>query len=276
MSSNEPGRVTIQEGVVVGTTGARDLRADVFIPPGDLKDAPGVLLIHGGGWMQGDRSQLRGYGVLLGRKGYVCVSCEYRLTGEAQWPAQIHDVKAALRWMRANASSLGLDPDRIAVSGNSAGGHLSLMVGATPNVPEFEGEGGNSGISTDVSAVISFYPPVRLGTMRDGAELSDPVRRLMGSNATPEAIAGASPITYASASFPPTALIHGSDDEIVSVAESFEMQKALAKAGVPTDLHIYAGQPHGFDATSALGRQCADVMALFLARYVAVRENAAV
>ena len=140
-----PGQVQVSEDVVFGTGGGRDLKCDVFLPPDDRTDRMGILLIHGGGWVQGDKSQLKGYGIQLARYGYVCVCSEYRLSGESPWPAQIHDCKAALRWMRANAVELGLDANRIAVSGNSAGAHLSLMVGATPNEPEFEGDGGNAG-----------------------------------------------------------------------------------------------------------------------------------
>jgi acetyl esterase/lipase len=121
-----------------------------------------VLLVHGGAWINGDRNQLHGYGILLGRIGYVCVATEYRLAAEAKWPAQIHDVKAALRWMRANADTLGIDPAKIAVSGNSAGGHLSLMLAATQNIPEFEGKSGTPGVPTDVAACIAFYAPTLL------------------------------------------------------------------------------------------------------------------
>ena len=96
----ESGRVTVEEGVVFGHGGGRELKCDIYTPPGNPTHAPGVLLIHGGGWSSGDRSQLKGYGFLLGRKGYTCLASEYRLTGEALWPAQIEDVKAAVRYMR--------------------------------------------------------------------------------------------------------------------------------------------------------------------------------
>lgn len=268
MTVAESGRVTIQEGVVFGTGGGRDLKCDVFIPPGGPSDAPAVLLVHGGGWLDGDRSQLRGYGILLGRKGYVCVASEYRLSGESTWPAQIHDVKAAIRWMRANAAALGLDPNRLAVSGNSAGGHLALMAGATADNREFEGEGGSAGQSTAVSAVIAFYPPVQL--KHPEQPLSQPVEALMGAGASSEALDAASPITYSSATFPPTLLIHGAADDIVPVEASINMYRALSAAGVPAELHLYAGQPHAFDATPAFGRQAAEVMELFLQRYVGV------
>ncbi len=148
-------RVVIREGVIFGTGGGGELRCDIFEPPPGVKNGVAVLLVHGGGWSTGDRTQLKGYGVLLGRRGYTCIASEYRLTGEALWPAQIEDVKCTLRYVRANASELGIDGERIVVSGNSAGGHLALMAGAMTD-PAFEGSGGNAGMSSTVSAVISF------------------------------------------------------------------------------------------------------------------------
>ena len=266
MSVAETGRVTVEEGVTFGTGGGRDLKCDIYTPPGGSKNAPAVLLIHGGGWSGGDRAQLRGHGILLGRVGYVCVSAEYRLSGESVWPAQIHDVKAALRWMRANATRLGIDPARIAVSGNSAGAHLSLMVAGTPNVAEFEGEGGNAGVDTSVRACVSIYPPVRL---KPDSALTGAVGMLMGKGATESAYQAASPLNYASAAFPPTLLIHGNRDEVVSEEESLAMYRALRKAGASTEIHIFADQPHAFDAAPVFGRQTTQIMDLFLRRYLA-------
>ncbi|MGH2632108.1 MAG: alpha/beta hydrolase fold domain-containing protein [Tepidiformaceae bacterium] len=272
MTAPDSGRVTIEEGVVFGTGGGRDLKCDIFTPPGSPTNAPAILLLHGGGWSGGDRSQLRGYGILPGRLGYVCVASEYRLSGEAPWPAQIHDSKAALRWMRANASRLGIDPSRIAVSGNSAGAHLSLMVAGTPNMPEFEGVGGNPGVDTSVAASVAIYAPVQLG---GPVALSEAVSALMGPNPTVAALAGASPITHASATFPPTLLIHGNADELVPSDASLQMYRALRAAGVPAEVHIYADQPHAFDAAPAFGRQCAAVMDLFFQRYLGAAGAAA-
>jgi len=265
MATADGGRVTIEEGVVFGTGGGRDLKCEIFTPPGNPNRAPAILLLHGGGWSGGDRSQLRGYGILLGRLGYVCVASEYRLSGEETWPAQIHDSKAALRWMRANAGRLGIDPARIAVSGNSAGAHLSLMVAGTPNVPEFEGAGGNAGVDTSVAASVAIYAPVQLG---GPAALSEAVSALMGPNPTAAALTGASPVSHASSTFPPTLLIHGNGDVVVPSEASLQMYRALQAAGAPAELHIYAGEPHAFDAAPAFGRQCAAVMDLFLQRYL--------
>jgi acetyl esterase/lipase len=224
----------------------------------------GVLLVHGGGWQQGDRSQLQGYGILLGRRGYLCVASEYRLTGEALWPAQIEDVKAAIRWMRANAGHLGIDPQKIVISGNSAGGHLSLVAAGTANVPGFEGDGGNAGVSTAVAASIAFYPPTGLDK-RDWGGL--PV--LFGKGAAVETLRAASPLSYASASHPPTLIIHGNADEVVPADEATAMYDALRAAGVPVELHMYANQPHGFDADPHLGRQCSEIMMSFINRVLA-------
>jgi acetyl esterase/lipase len=266
MTQWQGGRVTVEDGVVVGTGGGRALRADVFVPPAGTSNGAGVLLIHGGGWAQGDRTQLRGYGILLGRIGYTCVACEYRLAGEAKWPAQIHDVKTALRWMRANSDRLSIDPAKIAVSGNSAGGHLSLMMAGTQNVAEYEGEGGHARTGTEVAAAISFYGPALLG--RPGAALADMVRFLLGKDATDAQVAAASPVTHVSAAHPPALLITGNRDELVPDESSFAMYRAITQAGGRAELHVYEGAPHGFDAISEFGRQCAAIMALFLDRHV--------
>jgi acetyl esterase/lipase len=259
-------RVDIKEDVVFGTGNGRDLRCDVYTPPDSRSGRPAVLLVHGGGWRGGDKTQLRGYGILLGRSGYVCVATEYRLVGESPWPAQIHDVKAALRWMRANADDLGIDPDRIALEGNSAGAHLVLFAAGSPNVAEYEGTGGNPGVDTTVGAVIAVYPPTRFhyGAREHGAV---PIEAL--SDHPSAALAeSASPLHLANAAFPPTMLVHGTADVTVPVSASFVMYEALTELGVPTELHVFAEQPHGFDADERFGRRNADLMVLFLDRYL--------
>ena len=266
MAGAAPGRVSIEQGVTVGRGGDRDLLADVYTPPPGTANGAGILLIHGGGWVQGDRTQLRGYGILLGRIGYTCVACEYRLAPQSRWPAQIHDVKAALRWMRANAGVLGIDPAKIAVSGNSAGGHLSLIVAGTPNMPEFEGEGGNAGVSSEVAACVAFYAPALLYTPR--RVLPDQLNFLFGEGYAEETARAASPITHVSPSFPPTCLITGTNDELVPYDASVRMFQALKEAGAKAELHAYDGLPHGFDALPDFGRQTAQVQAMFFDRHV--------
>jgi acetyl esterase/lipase len=265
MTSESSGRVSFEMDVPFGTGGGRELKLDIYRPPEGTSNRAGILLIHGGGWSGGDRTQLRGFGVLLGRVGYTLVSTEYRLSGEAKWPAQIHDVKAALRWMRANAGDLGIDADKIAVSGNSAGAHLSLMVAGTANRPEFEGEGGTPGVSTDVAACVAIYAPTSMMRRFEG-QGRGAVAALMGEAATDEAYKGANPLTYARADYPPTMLIHGNKDMTVPVSESFKMYEALTAAGATPEMHIFAGQPHAFDAAPDYGRQTAALIDLFLRR----------
>jgi acetyl esterase/lipase len=268
MTTASGGRVTFEMDLVYGRGGGRDLKLDLYKPPEGASNGAGVLLIHGGGWSGGDRTQLRGFGILLGRVGYTCVSTEYRLSGEAKWPACLHDVKAALRWFKANSGRLGVDPAKIAVSGNSAGGHLSLMVAATANLPQFEGDGGNAGVDTSVAACVAVYPPTSMMRRRSDAAAGSAVDALMGASASEADYAGANPLTYAGASFPPSMLVHGNKDELVPVSESFKMYEALSKAGAPAEIHVFSGQPHGFDAAPDYGREVASLIDLFLRRHV--------
>ena len=222
--------------------------------------------MHGGAWIMGDKTQLRGYGFLLGREGSVCVASEYRLAKEAQWPAQLHDVKAAIRWMRANADELGIDPDRIAVCGASSGAHLALMAAGTPDDPAFEGEGGNPGVSSRVAAAISFYGPTRL---EPGAEmLRDSLVQLLGEDAGVDEYRGASPINYVSPSYPPTMLMQSNLDEIVPREQSLQFCEALVEQGVPVEMHLFDGVPHMFDGDRRLGRQAAAMVNSFLDRHL--------
>ncbi len=170
--------------------------------------------------------------------------------------------------MRANADSLGVDPDRIAVHGNSAGAHLALMVAATPNLSEFEGAGAHQGIDTSVRACVAIYPPVELA-MRS---LSDATGQLMGPAAGPADYQAASPVTYARKDFPPTMLIHGTKDELVPWRASLQMYDALEKAGAPAELHLFNGLPHAFDANSAYSRSISDLIHLFLQRNMPATE----
>ncbi len=265
MLSKQPGKVEITDDLVFGNAGGRELKCDLFMPPTPGDSRPGALVLHGGAWRSGDRRQLRGYGIQLARFGFVTVCSEYRLSGEAPWPAQIHDAKAALRWMRANAAELGLDAARIAVTGNSAGAHLALMIGATPNEPRFEGDSGNAGVDTTCSAVIAIYPPTRL---KSGADIDGAVTALFGGTADADTESAASPISHVRPDFPPTLLIHGNADTTVPVGASLSMYKALADQGAAVELHVYQGAPHAFDAIPEFGRQVIDIMALFLDRHV--------
>ncbi len=266
--------VSVRDGVVFGTGGGRDLKCDIYAPPGPAMKAPAVLLLHGGGWRQGEPAMMRGYGLRLAAAGFVCVAPEYRLTGESPWPAQIHDVKAAIRWLRAAHATLGVDERRIAALGSSAGAHLALLAAGTPDMPEFEGSGGSSGVSTALAAVVAIYPPTLFYPGEERSHGGTPARALMGDAAGEDVARAASPVTYARPGYPPTLLLHGSADKVVPPSASMVMYQALVTAGVPVELHMYADQPHGFARQPEFIDLCTAESAHFLRRYL-VAENVA-
>ena len=264
----QQGRVSIKEGIVIGEGDGRSLEADVFLPPLEEKNRPAVLFIHGGGWIEGDRSQLRGYGILLARLGFVCMCNSYRLSNESIWPAQIQDVNCAIRYLRANATDLGLDPDRIGVSGNSAGGHLSLMAAATNYDQIFEGEGGNNEVSSEIKAVCAIYPPTTIRQLEMVNPLENAFLMLMGKEAKKEDYDKASPLNYVTEDYPPCMLIHGSTDSVVRLKDSTKFYEKLIEFNRPASLHIFSEEEHAFDGEPDYGRAIADLQALFFLKYL--------
>ncbi len=264
----QQGRVSIKEGIVIGEGGGRSLKADIFLPPLEEKNRPAVLFIHGGGWIEGDRSQLRGYGILLARLGFVCMCNSYRLSNESIWPAQIQDVNCAIRYLRANATDLGLDPDRIGVSGNSAGGHLSLMAAATNYDQIFEGEGGSNEVSSEIKAVCAIYPPTTIRQLEMLNPLENAFLMLMGKEAKKEDYDKASPLNYVTEDYPPCMLIHGSTDSVVRLKDSTKFYEKLIEFNRPASLHIFSEEEHAFDGEPDYGRAIADLQALFFLKYL--------
>ena len=135
--------MSIKQTLVYGKGGNRDLCLDLYEPASSDATRTAVILLHGGGWRGGNKEMMEVFGPELARHGFVALAAEYRLLGEAPWPAQIEDVKASIRWVRANADQLGIDPNKIALQGFSAGGHLSLLAAGTPRLATFAGQGGN-------------------------------------------------------------------------------------------------------------------------------------
>ena len=257
-------RVVIEEGVVFGRAGARELSCDVFRPPAESANGAAILLLHGGGWQRGDRNQLRGYGLQLAREGFVCVASSYRLTPEAPWPAQMDDVYAALRYMRDNTRALGIAPDRIAAVGASAGGHLALLAAAGAFA---------QGEATSLRAVVAIFPPTLLSPRDAIEEGAVPALALLGDGDTPEASAAASPLRYVRPGFPPTLLLHGNADELVPAKASMRMYEALLAARVPAELHMVADQPHAYVLQRDFHRLSVQTIALFLRRYLGLRPD---
>lgn len=232
--------ITIREGVVVGKAGARDLTADLYLPPVEGMPRPALVILHGGGWRKGSTRGVRGYGELLSRMGFVCLCADYRLSGEAQWPAQIEDVKCVIRYAKANCLELGIDPQRVGVTGDSSGGHLALMAAVEA---DFDGAGGHEAYSSLVKAVGTTYPPVRIPHKRD----DDLPSGLMPTNASLDDYYKASPISYDLSKFPPCLLIHGAEDPAVPLSGTIELYTKLASLGRAVELHVFAGEGHAFD-----------------------------
>jgi acetyl esterase/lipase len=260
--------VNIEANVVIHTVAGRALTVDIFRPAHVPGPVQGLLFLPGGGWQTANRAPLKErYGIRMAQHGYVCVTGEYRVMDEAPWPAQILDVKATIRWIRANSERLGIDPAAIVVGGKSAGGHLALLAAGTRGVEAFEGDGGNSTVSSEVAAVIGVAPVADLTEFARRPSMA----RLFGDNPAAEIIKAASPITYATRDYPPTLFVHGTADDRVPHAMTMRMYQALEQAGVPVDLHLYAGQDHFFDQEPQFSTAVADTMACFIARYVPVR-----
>jgi acetyl esterase/lipase len=214
-----------------------------------------IVFLHGGGWMGGNKADGAARLLPFVRSGrYAGVSAGYRLSRDATWPAQIHDVKAAIRWVRANAGAHGLDPDRIAVWGRSAGGHLALMLGTSGDVPALEGElGPHRGVSSRVSGVANFFGPTDfLAEIGQPSDLDRtrpdaPEALLIGGPLLdrPATARAASPVSYVGSDDPPVLTVHGTDDRTVPYDQGVRIDAALRRAGVPSTLVTIEGGGHG-------------------------------
>ena len=258
--------VTVEENVMIPTTDGYELAADIVRPADSSGRAPALLFIPGGGWVGANHEPLKErYGIPMAERGYVCVTATYRILEQAIWPAAIQDVKSMLRWMRANADYLGIDPERIALGGKSAGGHLSLLSAATNGSSEFDGDGPNPGYSSRISAVIGVAPA---SDIREYFR-REPLQPYTANDSSDAAITAANPMERVSPDFPPTLLVHGTKDDRVPHEMTMRLFAALEAAGVPADLRLFAHQDHMFDGDPEFSPAIVEAMAHFLDRYVA-------
>jgi len=246
-----------------GTGGERKLHLDLYLPKGRTKATPAIIFIHGGAWKSGKRSDMKFYCAKFAEKGYVTATVTYRLTDEAPFPAAVHDVKCAVRWLRANTSKYQVDPKRIAVSGNSAGGHLSMMIGYSDD-PSLEGNGGNNDISSRVCAVVNFYGPTDLTT--DFAKKQGVVEDFMGGKTfaeAPHTYQQASPLFHLTRDDPPTLIFHGTIDSTVPIVQADMLSEKLKELGIDHIYERYEGWPHVMDLAEAVNRRCVYQMEQF-------------
>ncbi|MCG6156093.1 alpha/beta hydrolase fold domain-containing protein [Rubinisphaera margarita] len=226
---------------------------DVYVPEGIEGKNPVVVWIHGGGWQNGskDRCPIQ----YLLDHGYVVASINYRLSGHAIFPAQLHDCKAAIRFLKANADKYHIDADRIGVWGSSAGGHLVALLGTTGDAPKTEGDLGVTFGNGAVQAVCDFYGPTDFLTMDESNVKSrlrhnapgSPEAKLLGGvpTQTLDQARAASPLTYISAEDPPFLIYHGDKDPVVPLGQSQVLERRLEETGVPVELIVVAGGGHG-------------------------------
>lgn len=237
----------MRAGEVYGTGGGRELKLDLFLPTDTDGPRPAVVFVHGGGWRNGGPGQFHGQSMHLAGAGYVCASIEYRLSGEAQFPAALEDAKCAVRWVRAHAEELEVDPDRIAVSGGSAGGHLAAMI-ATTGPGTFEGEGGNPDESSRANLAVCFNPVVDLTAMGEARPDHPMLVAFLGKTyeEAPDLYAEASPITHVDEEDPPMLLLHGTEDSTVPYEQAEAFVQKLRDAGVEAELFTADGASHAF------------------------------
>ena len=246
---------SLERDVVYKRVNSEVLTLNLFRPEKLSSPVPVIIWLHAGGWSRGRKERCPAVGLV--RDGYAVASIDYRLTGVAPFPAQIEDCKAAVRWLRANASTYNLDPDRIGVWGFSSGGHLAALLGTSGGVKELEGTGENMSYSSRVQAVCVVSGPGNLleqyrdATGPSAAEMNPKVKPAL------EALIGgpleqnkakalaASPITYVSKDDPPFLIIQGQNDDTVPVSVTQSFFAALKAAGVDATLEIAAGRGHG-------------------------------
>jgi acetyl esterase/lipase len=243
--------------VEIAAAGRRALNADVYRPDPSQSLHAAVILLHGGAWRMGSRADVAPYARVLARRGFVAIAAEYRLLGEAPWPAQVDDVNDVVAWVRANATELGIHPGKIALEGFSAGAHLALLAAGT-SARKADGE---------VAAVVSFFAPVDLAAPSPPG-MPRLVDMLLGPAATAEQVRTASPIHQVARGFPPTFLLAGLADVLLPPAETLRMFDALLQAGVPADLHMYHAHTHEFAALPSMLEPVQEEVALFLRRSV--------
>ena len=243
----------IQRNIEYAKPDGIPLHLDLYVPKGSAKPLPVVIWIHGGGWSAGNKDDH--FFLPVTQAGFAFVSIDYRLSQQAIFPAQIYDCKAAVRWMRANAAKYHLNPNKIGVAGGSAGGHLGALLGTTNGDPQLEGHVGTTGVSSDVQCVVDYFGPTdftKIGkeaTPEQNNNLNNPVVGLFGGpvSAKMDLAKLASPLLHVSGKACPFFIVHGDKDNIVPLTQSIELNDALKKAGVSSELVIVKGAGHGFD-----------------------------
>ncbi len=254
-AADPPYQVERKNDITFASPGGVDLLLDLYLPKG-VENPPLIMFIHGGGWTKGDRKSCKL--AWTAAYGYAIASVEYRLSQEAHFPAQIHDCKGALRWLRAHAEEYGYDGSTAIVAGTSAGGHLAALMGTSGDVAELEGEtGGHLDQSSRVQAIIDYYGPTDFlkRSREHPAKTDEPsgsVYQLLGGPVKEnlEAAGIASPITYVSKDDPPLLILHGANDKTVFLGQSEVFAEKYRAVGLEVKLQVEPDKGHGWKEPS--------------------------
>ena len=228
--------------------GKRDLHLDLFCPEREGK-YPALIMVHGGGWRAGDRSLQVPMAQMISSHGFITITIEYQLSQEAKYPAAIYNIKAAIRWIRAHAQEYNIDPDRIAISGCSAGGHLASLVGLTNGIEKFEGDMGNEDYSShvhaiiDIDGVINFMDPLSLNS---GRTPTSPDVEWLGGDfyQRPDLWKEASPAYWANENSVPMLFLNSGYPRFT--AGEHELIAMMNNWGIYTELHKFNIKMHPF------------------------------
>jgi acetyl esterase len=248
----------VEENIAYRRAGETELNLDLAQPAGN-GPFPALVFIHGGGWYTGSRRGYRSQIEEAARRGYVAITISYRLmqfdeaekestTASPIFPAQLHDAKAAIRWLRANAEKYRIDSARIGVTGRSAGGHLSLLLGLTDTRSQLEGSSGNEAESSRVQAVVNVFGPTDMEACFKTSSVAWIFRLFLGGSPeeATKTYAAASPVTHASADDPPVLTLHGDRDRAVPISQAKALDQAMQAAGASHTLRVFEDQEHGF------------------------------
>lgn len=265
-------KVNVKTDIEYGNAGNRPLLLDLYRPENIDQPMPAIVFIHGGSWRGGKKEDYQPYAMYFAQRGYVCASIQYRLSGEAPYPAAVHDVKAAVRFMRAEAQRMAVDPQRIAVAGGSAGGHLAMMVGFSSDVEQLAGKSGHEDASSRVACVVNLYGPTDMTTpyARSVSETNAAVSAFFEGSYKdrPDKYAEGSPITYVTPDDPPTLILHGTVDALVPINQADLLAEKLTAVGVPYIYDRLPGWPHSMDAVKPVNERCLWYMERFFDRYL--------
>lgn len=242
-------KLKLENDIVYGRGGDVDLKLDLAMPATGDGPFPAIVCIHGGGWQAGNRQSNSALMTVLAQHGYVAVTISYRFAPQHKYPAQIHDAKAAVRWLRANAKTYKIDPEHIGAIGFSAGGHLSSLLGTTDKNDGLEGDGGNPEQSSRVQAVVNFFGPTDF-TKKDWDQATEDKFFIpaLGEKFVnkPELYKRFSPASFATKDDAPTLFQHGDQDKLVAVRHSRDMAEQLKGLGIDSRAEIIAGAGHGW------------------------------